>query len=168
MLLATTVALGGCALLSGTASGPGFQGGASCAELSGGACQEQIDLATARHPGATQLDLACTAAVCDRAGGAGTVVVTLASGARITETFRYVGNPAPVPAPTCAGMAVDICRRLARTTVDDVSPSKAISAVSIACSAASCTADRGEADVRVRFADGTEFRTNSGWEGGSP
>ena len=134
----------------------------------GGACQEQFDRAAARHPDATQVDVTCTVAVCDRKGGAGTVVVTLANGARVKETFAYTGDPAPIPAPSCTGMAIDVCRSLAASTVDGIAPSKSIQAISITCTASSCTRDKGEADVRIRFADGSESQSNSGWDGGPP
>ena len=108
-----------------------------------GACQEQIDRAAARHPGATNVDVACTVPACDRKGGAGTVVVTLADGTTVKETFAYAGDPAPVPAPACSGIALDVCRGIAATTVDGLPPSKSIEAISIACTAASCTAGPG-------------------------
>lgn len=168
MLVAVAAVLAGCGLLQGAVSGPGFQGGGSCGAMPGGACQEQFDRAGARHPGATQVDVTCTVPVCDRKGGAGTVVVTLASGAKVNETFAYTGDPAPVPVPACSGMAIDVCRSLANSTVADLPPSKSIKAISISCTVASCTSDRGEADVRVRFGDGGEFQTNSGWEGAAP
>jgi hypothetical protein len=164
-LLAAGAVLGGCGLLPGFVSGPGFQGSGSCVDMPGGACQEQMDRAGARHPGATAVEVACNAPVCDRKGGAGTVAVTLANGATIKENFVYTGDPAPVPVPACSGMAIDVCRSLANSTVADLPPSKSIKAISISCTVASCTSDRGEADVRVRFGDGSEFQTNSGWEG---
>jgi hypothetical protein len=58
VLLAVTAVLAGCGLLPGSVSGPGFQGGASCGMMPGGVCQEQIDLAVARHPDAAQVDVA--------------------------------------------------------------------------------------------------------------
>lgn len=172
MLAVAAIALAGCGLLAGAvpgaAPGPGFQGGASCSMMPGGACQEQINLAAARHPDAVQVDLACGVPVCDRAGGAGSVVVTLADGTKVTETFSYMGNAGPIPAPACAGVAVDVCRRVANSTVDDLPPSKAIRSISIACTIAPCTRDRGETAVEVTYADGTQFQTNTGWEGGPP
>jgi hypothetical protein len=168
MLPAVAVVLAGCGLLQGAVRGPGFQGAGSCGMMPGGACQEQIDLAGARHPDATQVDVACTAPVCDRRSGSGTVVVTLASGARVRETFAYTGDPAPIPAPSCTGMAIDVCRSLVTSTVDGIAPSKSIRAISIACTSSSCTRDKGQADVRVTFADGSEFGTSSGWEGALP
>jgi hypothetical protein len=168
VLLAAAAALGGCGVFAGSVPAAGFQGSGSCSMMPGGACQEQMDRAAARHPGSTSVEVACTVATCDRKRGAGTVVVTLASGATIKETFAYTGDPAPIPAPACAGMALDVCRSLATSTVDGLPPSKSIRAISIVCTASSCTSDRGEADVRVRFADGSEFQTNSGWEGAGP
>jgi hypothetical protein len=95
-------------------------------------------------------------------------VTTLANGATVTETFAYTGNPSPVPVPMCAGMALDLCRSLATSTVDGLPPSKSIRAISVACTASSCTEDRGEADVRVQFADGSEDQGSTSWEGAAP
>ena len=145
VLLAVTAVLAGCGLLPGAGFGPGFQGAGSCSMMPGGACQEQFDRAAARHPDATQVDVACTAPVCDRKGGAGTAVVTLANGAKVTEAFTYAGDPVPVPAPACSGMAIDVCRSLAASTVDGIPPSKSIRAISITCAASSCTRDKGDA-----------------------
>jgi hypothetical protein len=160
--VAVGTVLGGCGLLAGRVAAPG--GAGTCSSILEGACDEQIDLAAARHPGVTNADVECTVPTCDRNGGAGTVVVTLADGTTVKETFAYTGDPAPVPAPACSGIALDVCRNIAATTVDGLPPSKAIEAISIACTAASCTEDRGEVDVRVRFSDGGEFRVSQGWE----
>jgi hypothetical protein len=168
LLPVVAVVLAGCGLVPGARIAPGFQGGASCGMMPGGVCQEQIDRAAARHPDATQVDVACTAPVCDRRSGAGTVVVTLANGAKVTEAFTYAGDPAPIPAPTCTGLAIDICRSVAASTVDGIAPSKSIRAISVTCAASSCTRDKGDADVRVRFGDGSESQFNSGWDGGPP
>ncbi len=163
-LLAVTATLAGCGLLPGSA----FRGAGSCAGVPGGACQEQVDRAASRHPGATQVDVVCTATVCDRTGGAGTIVVTLANGAQVSEAFTYAGDPVPIPAPACSGMGIDVCRSLAASTVDGIPPSRSIRSISVACSAPSCTRDKGDADVRVRFADGGEFQSNTGWDGALP
>ena len=162
MLLLVAAVLGACGQSSGSV--PALVGPGRCADMLEGACQEQIDRAVARHPGATNVDVACTAPVCDRKGGAGTVVVTLANGAKVTEPFAYTGDPAPVPVPACTGIALDLCRSIATSTVDGLSPSKAIRAVSIACTTSSCTEDRGEVEVRVQFSDGSEFQGSRGWE----
>ena len=169
LLLAVAWAAAGCGLLlPASVTGPGFQGGGSCSGLPGGVCQEQLELIGRRHPGATSVDLVCSLALCDRKGGAGTAVVTLADGNRVNDTFAYTGDPAPVPAPVCTGLAPDVCRRVAASAVDELAPSKSVRAISIRCTVASCTAQRGETEVRVQFADGSEFTTNNGWEGGLP
>jgi hypothetical protein len=168
LLLVVATVLAGCGLLPGGVPGAGFQGAGGCSAMPGGVCQEQLDLAAARHPGATQVDVTCTAPLCDRKGGSGTVVVTLANGATVTETFAYTGDPTPLPAPSCSGMAIDLCRSLATSAVDQLPPRKVIAAISIACTASSCTQARGDADVRVRFADGSEFASSTGWEGATP
>jgi hypothetical protein len=66
--------------------------------------------------------------------------------------------------PACTALALDLCRSIATTTVDGLPPSKSIGAISIACTASSCTEERGETDVRVQFSDGSEFRVSQGWE----
>jgi hypothetical protein len=129
-----------------------------------GACQEQVDRAISRHPGSTNVEVACTVPTCDRKGGAGTVVVTLASGDAVKEAFAYTGDPAPVPVPTCTAIALDLCGGIADNTVNGLAPSKAIKAISISCTVSSCTKDRGEVDVRVQFSDGSEFQVSQGWE----
>jgi hypothetical protein len=167
VLLAAAVAVGGCGL--GGGPGAGSVQSTSCAQfLSGGACDEQARLVGSRHPGATQVDLTCTVPVCDRTGGAGTAVVTLANGTTVTEAFVYTGNAAPIPAPACTGLAPAVCRTVADTVANDVPPSKAVASIAVACSVARCTDAKGETEVRVRFTDGSEFITNFGWEGALP
>ena len=161
-LLAVAAVLGGCGLWAGSVPAP--VGPGSCANVLEGACQEQVDRAIARHPGSTMVEVACTVPTCDRKGGAGTVVVTLANGETVKEAFTYTGDPAPVPVPACAGMVLGLCRGIADSTVNGLPPSKAIKAISIACTTSSCTEDRGEVDVRVQFSDGSEFRVSQGWE----
>ncbi len=162
MLLAVAALLGGCGLLAGSAQAP--MGPGTCVGMLEGACQEQIDRALARHPNVTNVDVACTAPVCDRKGGAGTLVITAADGTTVKEAFTYAGDPAPVPVPDCAGIVLDLCRGIADNTVNGLPPSKAIKAITIACTSPSCTADRGEVDVRVQFSDGSEFQGSQGWE----
>jgi hypothetical protein len=129
-----------------------------------GACQEQVDRAIARHPGSIMVEVACTVPTCDRKSGAGTVMVTLANGETVKEAFAYTGDPASVPVPVCAGIALGVCRGIADNTVNGLPPSKSITAISIACTASSCTEDRGEVDVRVQFSDGSVFQVSHGWE----
>jgi hypothetical protein len=168
LLLATASVLAGCGLLGGPVPGAGFQGGGSCDQMPGGVCQEQIEKAAARHPDATQIDVSCTVPACNRAGGAGTVVVTLRNGSRVTEPFAYTVDAAPLPAPACTGLPADLCRRLADSTVDGLPPSKAIRSITIVCTAAPCTRERGDTQVDVVFADGSKLSSGSGWEGGPP
>lgn len=165
LLAAATLGLAGCGLLTGAVPGTGFSGGASCADMPGGACQEQIELAGRRHAGATQVDVACTVGPCTRARGAGTVVVTLANGAKVTETFSYVGDPAPVPAPVCTGLPLDVCRQAAEASVAETPPSKRISGIAVTCTALPCTRERGDTAIEIKFADGSATSSGYGWAG---
>lgn len=165
--LAATIVLGGCGLVGGP--GAGSVQSTSCAQfLSGGACDEQARLVASRHPGATQVDLTCTSPVCDRKGGSGTAVITLGNGAKVTEAFVYAGNAAPIPAPACAGLAPAVCRKAADSVVDGMPPSKAVLSITVTCSVAACTEARGDVEVSIRLADGSEQTSSFGWEGGLP
>jgi hypothetical protein len=160
------VAVAACSLLPA----PGGMGlsSSSCANLPSGACTEQLDLVAARHPGATDVALRCDLPLCDRQHGAGTAVVTLADGTRTQDVFSYTRNPAPVPAPGCTGLAIDICRRVAASSLDDVPPSHAVAEIEITCRVARCTADAGEVTVSVTLDDGSVSQWGMAWEGGPP
>ena len=147
---------GGCGLWAGSVPAP--VGPGSCANMLEGACQEQIDRAIARHPGATRSTLPAPCPPVIARAVRGPWWSRRANGDDGQGGLRLHRDPAPVPVPACAGMALDLCRGIADTTVDGLPPSKAIKAISIACTASSCTEERGEADVRVQFADGSEYR----------
>jgi hypothetical protein len=142
--------------------------GSSCDNISGGACTEQVDLLSARHPGATTIDLRCAVPVCDRRTGRGTAVVTMPDGRQVNDSFAYVGDPNPLPAPTCTGLAFDICRNIATSQADTVAPSRRIVAIDVACTAASCTGSDGEATATVTLADGSQEQGGNAWSGGPP
>jgi hypothetical protein len=163
VMAVSAVALGGCAIV-GSSSGMS----ASCDDLPGGACSEQIDRAGARHPGATSVDLTCGVPVCDRRGGAGTAVVTLRDGSTVVDTFTYTGDPGPVPRPSCLKLAFAACQALADQQVDQAPPSKRIARIKVTCTAAQCTEAAGEAEVELAFADGSVTSGGSSWEGGLP
>ena len=165
-LVAVTVALGGCMLVSN--SGNGTVPSSSCARLPGGVCREQTERLAGRHPGATQVDLTCSVPVCNRAGGAITAIVTLADRATVTEAFAYRGDPNPLPNPACTAIAALVCRGIAASVVDDQPPSNRVTSVSVTCTALPCTEDKGDAQVVVDFVDGTQVTTAIGWDGGLP
>jgi hypothetical protein len=164
MLLVVAAVLGGCGLVSGH----GFQGSAGCVMVPGAACREQLDRVAAWHADAAEVTVTCTVPVCDRKGGAGTVLVTLADGSTVKETFAYTGDPTPIPAPACSEVAPDACQSLATSTVDGLPLSKSVRAISIACTVPSCTREKGEADVRVQFGDGSVAESNTSWDGPLP
>lgn len=136
--------------------------------VSSGACNEQVSAVAVRRPGAVSVDLQCTAAACDRTGGSGTAAVTMGDRTVRRDTFAYVGDPAPMPVPTCVGLAFDLCQRVARTQFDGMSPSKRVMSIAFTCRVLPCTATRGETDYIVRFADGSTEEGSTGWEGGPP
>jgi hypothetical protein len=167
LLTMSAVVVSSCGLLVG--QGMTSVGSSGCGGIvSDGACSEQVARVAARHPGATNIDLSCRVAVCDRKGGSGTAVVTLANGTTVNDTFAYVGDPAPPPIPSCTGIAPDLCRTQAESFADNVAPSKHIVAISVTCTAASCTAARGEVDIRGTLGDGSTEQLNAGWEGAQP
>ncbi len=164
---AATLVPAGCGVFFGSNVGQGV-GSVGCADMPGGPCQDQADRLAARHPGARDIEITCTAPVCDRRGGSGTAVITLGNGTTVNDTFSYVGDPAPVPPPSCTGVPPDMCRSLAQGQVDGISPMKRILAIDVRCTAAVCTPDKGEADVTVRLADGSTQQGGSSWDGGTP
>lgn len=143
---------------------------ASCGNISGGACSEQIELMQQRHPGARSTDLECSAPVCDRRSGQGTVVITMPDGAHVNDTFGYVGIPAAVPLPACANVPPIVCGDVARQHVEDsVPPSQRVVAVQVVCTAAAgCTADEGSASISFTLGNGVTQSTEQSWSGGPP
>jgi hypothetical protein len=168
---ATAVLLGAFGLiLAGCGLLPGARGisSAGCSNIaSAGACSEQIDRIAARHPGASQVDITCGVPVCDRRSGSGTAVVTFPDGSTVRDTFAYTGDPAPLPVPSCTGLAPDLCGRIAVSQADSAPPSKRITGIAVVCSGA-CTPTKGEAEVTVSFSDGSQEGSGVGWEGGLP
>jgi hypothetical protein len=162
-IAAAAFALGGCAIVGSSADMS-----ASCSDMPGGACSEQIDLAGARHPGATNVDLSCTVPVCDRKGGSGKAVVTLRDGSTVVDAFTYTGDPGPAPRPICLKLGIDACQSLADQQVDQAPPSKRITRIKVTCTTLPCTDAAGEAEVELTFADGSVTSGGSSWAGGLP
>ncbi len=118
--------------------------GVDCADMPSGACQEQSDHFVAAFGGHIRnLSLSCGVAPCTRAHGAGEAKITLDDGQTLTRLWSYVGDSTPIPVPSCANLAPDLCRRILDTVVDDTRPSQRIVAVSISCPGV-CTQDEGE------------------------
>ena len=123
-----------------------------------------------RHPGASSIDIECSAPVCDRRSGRGTVVITMPNGARLNDSFSYVGDPTALPAPACTNLPADVCRNLATQHAEDSAPpSQRVVAMHVACTAAAgCTADDGSATISMTFGNGITQKTETGWSGGLP
>ena len=148
-------------------SGAGSVQSASCGNMAGGACSEQIDRMQQRHPGAVSVDLECAVPVCDRRSGQGTAVITMPDGSRLNDAFAYVGDPAAIPAPACLAVPLDQCRNLANEEAENMPPSQRIVAIQVSCTApAGCTPARGAASVSVTLGNGTTQGTETSWEGG--
>jgi hypothetical protein len=141
---------------------------ASCGNLPSGACDEQLEQAGLRHPGAAQIDIECGPAPRTRAFGAGTARITRADGTSVVEPWTYAGDPAPMPVPVCAGVAPDSCRAIGETIVESVPPSKRVVGIAIQCRVGPCDERKGDAAVTITLADGTTQATGYGWEGGPP
>ena len=154
--------------LAGCVFGGGMGMSGSCSEVPGGVCSEQMELAGARHPGATEVEVSCGVPVCDRKGGAGTVVVTLRDGSKVTDPFVYAGHAAPVPPPVCVKIAGDLCRSLADEHVDGIPPSKGIVSIKVTCTALPCTDASGVADIESVLSDGITIGSSYGWDGARP
>ncbi len=167
LLAAASLGLSGCGMFLGGSVAQGLTS-SGCTLIVGSACQEQVERIAARHPGATEIDIICTAPVCDRKGGFGTAVVTMGNGDKVNDTFSYVGDPTPLPIPSCTGAPLDVCRSLAAAQADSVPTTMRIVAIAVTCTAAACTANKGEAGVKVTMADGTSMDVTSSWEGGLP
>lgn len=162
LLLGASLVLGGCGAFVTTVTQT--VGSSSCENMSSGACQEQVERVTARHPGAKQIDLKCTVATCDRRGGSGTAVVTMPDGSTVQDVFTYVGAQGAVPPPTCKGLPIDVCKTVADGQVDGVPSSKVVVAIEVTCTSPTCTTAKGEADVTLTLADGSKQDGSVGWE----
>ena len=163
-LLVVAAVAGACGL---GGLGAGARASGSCADLLGGACTEQMERIGARHPGARQIDLECSPVPCTRAAGQGNARITRADGSVVNEVWSYTGDPGPVPAPLCVGLALDVCRTAATAAVNDVEPSKRVVAVDVRCQPR-CTEMDGETSITITMADGSTHTSGMGWSGGPP
>src|SRR5918993_5369170 len=140
----------------------------SCGDIPSGACEEQLEQLGRRHPGAVQIDVECGPAPCTRALGAGTARITQADGKTVTEAFTYAGDPGPMPVPICAGTAPDSCQSIAETVVENLRPAKRVVGIAIRCRVGPCDERKGDAEVTITLADGTNEVTGYAWEGAAP
>jgi len=163
LALVALLAGAGCSIVGTTTVG-GSSG--SCENMSSGACSEQLEAVGGRHPGAVSVDLVCRIDRCTRARGAGTAVITFGDGRRVNDTWSYVGDPRPMPVPTCAGIGQALCLQQAQEAFEDVAPSKAVVGIDIRCDVARCDERSGSATRIIRFADGTSEPGRASWEGG--
>ena len=147
-------------------AGPATASRSSCAGIASGACTEEVARLAAQVRGqVTSIDLTCRVATCDRKAGSGDGVITYADGRTEQRAWSYVGDPAPIPVPTCIGLAQDVCQLQADAVVDDAAPSRRIIGVSITCHG-TCTKDSGEVATVVTFGDGTQDTSGRGWSSG--
>lgn len=132
-----------------------------------GVCEKQVDAAIDRHPGAQEIELTCTAPVCDRASGSGTVTVTQRDGSVVTDTFAYQYDGGPMPEPACAGVPGEPCRFAAAFVFDGLDRARRVEAISVSCPSPPCVGPDGAVEVLVRFADGATETQTVGTGGGT-
>lgn len=165
-LLAAVVPLALVAVGCGFLVRPAAPPDSSCAGMLSGACTEQVARLAAQVTGkVTSIGLECRIAVCDRSAGSGDAVITYADGRTERRTWSYVGDPAPIPAPTCVGLARDVCQTQADGVVEDAAPSRRIIGISITCQG-TCTKASGEVATVLTFGDGTQDTSGRGWSSG--
>jgi hypothetical protein len=139
-----------------------------CSGMPSGACDEQSERFQAAFGGHIRdLSLSCGAAPCTRVHGAGQAMITLDDGRTLSRAWSYVGDPNPIPAPTCVNLAPDVCRTILDSVVEETRPSQRILAVSISCPGV-CTAEDGEASTVVTLGDGSQQSMQRDWSGGPP
>ncbi len=161
LLAVAALALGGC---GGFGGGVTSLAGVDCSGLPSGACDELTQQVQAGVSGQVQsIAFTCRLASCTRAQGAGTALVTLADGSTVTRQWSYTGDPGPAPVPVCIRIPLAECQAAAAQLVDNVPPSKRVIGIKISCTAVSCTAASGEADVLITLGDGSSVSNTYGW-----
>src|SRR5690349_1139943 len=136
----------------------------TCGGVPSGACDEQVQRVTAGVTGVSDVDIECALAPpCTRAKGAGTAVIKLANGQQVTRAWSYVGDPGPLPAPICVGLARDVCTSQMQQQVDAIPPSKHIVGVTVTCTKDPCADASGEAEIKVLLGDGSVQTSGSSW-----
>ena len=147
----------------------GMSGGTSsmsCENMPSGACTEQAEILTAGLSGVSDVSLTCRQAPpCTRAGGAGTAEIRFQNGQKLNRAWSYTGNP-NVPVVRCVGLAQPLCMEQVQSMIEDVPPSKAIAAVDVSCTSATCTDASGELKVRITLGDGSVQEVGTGWSSG--
>ena len=118
------------------------------------------------HGGLSAYRFVCTSTVCTSQEGKGIRTVVFADGTVQDSGFGYTvpGEPPSSPgrtepplavAPVCVNVPQSWCEEFARQLVaSDVGEGQAVASVTVEC-LATCTADNGDASVRIVLADGT-------------
>lgn len=161
--------------LVGRASTPPLPPGArECIGFPAEKCDElaaAIEQDAAPHGGISAYRLACTSGVCTAQEGQGVRTVVFADGQVEDSGFGYTvpGEPPSAPGrtepplavtPSCVGVPLSWCEEFARTMVaDNVREGEVVASVTVEC-LATCTAQDGDARVRVVLADGTVLTTD--------
>lgn len=118
------------------------------------------------HGGLSAYRLVCTSEVCTSQEGKGIRTVVFADGKVEDAGFGYTlaGAPRSSPgrtesplavAPLCVSLPQSWCEEFARQLVaSDVGEGQAVASITVEC-IATCTAQNGDASVRIVLADGT-------------
>ena len=166
--LLTLILLAGCLAACSIGQRAAGPQSVNCGNIPTGACDEQVERLGQRHPGAVQIDVECGPAPCTRASGAGRARITRADGTTVTEAWTYAGDPGPMPVPICAGTAPGSCQSIADSVVENLRPSKRVAGIAIRCRVGPCDERKGDAEVTITLADGTNEITGYAWEDAAP
>jgi hypothetical protein len=156
--------------LVGRASSPPLSPGTrECLGFPAEKCDEWVatlEQEATTHGGLSAYRLVCTSAVCTFQEGKGIRTVVYADGKVDDSNFGYTvpreppsspgrTEPPLTLAPTCIDVPQSWCDEFARQLVArDVGEGQAVASVTVEC-IATCTAQNGDASVRIVLADGT-------------
>ena len=73
-----------------------------------------------------------------------------------------------MPVPICAGTAPGSCQSIADSVVENLRPSKRVAGIAIRCRVGPCDERKGDAEVTITLADGTNEITGYAWEDAAP
>ncbi len=157
------------ALVGRASSPPLSPGQRECIGFPAEKCDEWVaalEQEAATHGGLAAYRLVCTSNECTSQEGKGIRTAVFADGKVVDAGFGYTvaGAPPSSPgrtasplavAPVCVSLPQSWCEEFARQLIaSDVGEGQAVASVTVEC-IATCTAQSGDASVRIVLADGT-------------